>query len=68
MDVEKKAEIINKRIMKSAKYKDLEDIRFVDCMYMLVDVLLMENYLSADQELVLIYFVIVTLKMVICVP
>jgi hypothetical protein len=51
MDVEQKAEIINKRIMKSAKYKDLENDKICRLYVYAGRRNPNGNYLTADQEL-----------------
>jgi hypothetical protein len=54
MDVEERSEIINKRIVKSAKYKDLEDDKICR-LYVYAGRRLPENnnYLFASQEVVI---------------
>jgi hypothetical protein len=53
MDLEEKSEIINKRIVKSAKYTDLQDIEICRLYVYAGTRRPNGNYLSADQELVI---------------
>ena len=53
MDVETRSEIINKRIVKSAKYKDLEENKICRLYVYAGTRRPNSNYLSANQELVI---------------
>jgi hypothetical protein len=53
MDIQQRAEIFNKRIMKAAKYTDLQDEKICRLYIYAGNRKSNSNYLSADQELVI---------------